>query len=231
MRDTIGHLVRKILIPSRYKTVRRMFANKNITMLDVGCGNEGYSLARRWLPKVEYHGLDRDYYNSDKDAYEDFDKFFKIDLEISDLSEVEDKAYDFILMSHIIEHVEKGPDILIKLLKKLKMGGIIYIETPSFRTLNFPSANGFLNFYDDPTHKILRSEKELARILMEHEIKVLRAGIRRDWIRCLVFGPISIVLNLIYWIPFTRRINARGLWDLLGVAIAVEGMRVNRSKH
>ena len=37
--------------------------------------------------------------------------------------------------------------------KCLKKGGIIYLVTPSEKSIDFPSREGTLNYYDDKTHK------------------------------------------------------------------------------
>ena len=165
---------------------------------------------------------------NDEATYEKFDKFFKLDLETSDLSEIENKKYDFILASHVVEHIDNAHSVLQNLALKLKPGGVIYIETPSFRTLNYPSAEGFLNFYDDPTHKVIHTEVALAQTLMSAGLKVIKAKTRRDWLRCLIFGPLALAANLFFFIPFKRRLQARGLWDLLGVAISVEAIALDQ---
>ena len=62
-----------------------------------------------------------------------------------------DNHYDLIILSHVIEHINNGLDVVERLSKKLKFGGHIYIEYPSLKSLQLPSAQGSLHFCDDDT--------------------------------------------------------------------------------
>ena len=97
----------------------------------------------------------------------------------------------------------------------------MYIETPHPRTLNYPSAAGFLNFFDDDTHVRLFSQLEVEKNLIINGLRIVRSGTRRDIFRIFVFSPIIIIINLFYFLPFKRKFFAAGLWDLLGVAFFV----------
>ena len=52
-------------------------------------------------------------------------------VDLDNLSELDNALpnnyFDFIIMSHVIEHTRKGTEILEILSKKLKVGGGIYI--------------------------------------------------------------------------------------------------------
>jgi hypothetical protein len=37
-------------------------------------------------------------------------------------------------------------------------------------------------------------------------------------VRAALLGPVAILLNLLYYLPFKRKLLGSGLWDLLGVA-------------
>ena len=105
------------------------YSEDKIKLLDVGCGNKSPSITVSLFPKVEYFGLDKEEYNltnEDKKILEN--KYFLVDLD--NLSELDNALpnnyFDFIIMSHIIEHTRKGTEILEILAKKLKVGGGIY---------------------------------------------------------------------------------------------------------
>lgn len=106
------------------------YSEDKIKLLDVGCGNKSPSITVSLFPKVEYFGLDKQEYNltnEDKKILEN--KYFLVDLD--NLSELDNALpnnyFDFIIMSHVIEHTRKGTEILEILSKKLKVGGGIYI--------------------------------------------------------------------------------------------------------
>jgi SAM-dependent methyltransferase len=173
------------------------------------------------LEVSEYHGVDRERAEQGQGDYQLMDRFFMIDLESGALSDIPDDYYDVIILSHVIEHLRDGLRVLTQLVKKLRPGGVIYVETPSERTLRLPSAIGFLNFHDDPTHKRLYSVYEMANTLMLNGCKVRSAGVRRDWARTVLLSPIAVALNIFYYLPIRRKFFGSGLWDALGVAVFV----------
>jgi 2-polyprenyl-3-methyl-5-hydroxy-6-metoxy-1,4-benzoquinol methylase len=117
-----------------YSTPKFVFLNKfiknyskaEINVLDVGCGNRSPSITTSLFPKIQYFGLDKEDYNL---TIEDIrileNRYFRVDLE--NLSELDsllpDDYFDFIIMSHVIEHTTRGTEILEILAKKLKVGG------------------------------------------------------------------------------------------------------------
>jgi hypothetical protein len=215
----ISHSVRKVFCPTKLIAARRFFGKKPLVILDVGCGNRSYEIAKHWLNIREYVGIDREYWHDDLGGYDGIDRLIIKDLNLDpQLPEVPDEYFDLIILNHVIEHLKKGELVLSELLKKMKKDAIIYIETPDIVTINYPSAIGFMNFYDDPTHERIYEIKLLVSSMMDLGYKILGYGRRRDWKRLIIFSPLMIVWNLIFSIPFRRKIDARGLWDLFGVA-------------
>jgi SAM-dependent methyltransferase len=200
----IMNMVKRMRILS---TPKFLFLNKfinsysedKIKLLDVGCGNKSPSITVSLFPKVEYFGLDKQEYNltnEDKKILEN--KYFLVDLD--NLSELDNALpnnyFDFIIIAHVIEHTRKGTEILEILTKKLKVGGGIYIEFPSVRSLSFPSMPGTLNFCDDPTHVRLYDIKEVANTLIKCEFKIIKAGTRRNYVN-LILTPLKAIYHLI----------------------------------
>ena len=104
---------------------------KRLSILDVGCGSRSNQIVRFSLNVKRYDGVDNQYWNNDLESYKSIDNFFKIDLEKDSLKKIENNLYDVILLSHVIEHLDNGEEVIRSLIKKLNVGGVIYIETPS----------------------------------------------------------------------------------------------------
>jgi SAM-dependent methyltransferase len=216
--NRIPLLFKKIIPPPRFAYIKKFSKNNDLNVLDVGCGSNSNELSRLWLKVKQYDGIDKEQWNGDANSYLGIENLYDIDLESTELLEIQDNFYDVIILSHVIEHVANGLNIISILTKKMKSGAVIYIETPSSRTINFPSAVGFLNFYDDNTHRKLYFDSEVIPILQNNDCIVRFCGFRRDWIRIILISPVSIFLNLFYFIPFKKTLCSWGMWDLLGVA-------------
>jgi SAM-dependent methyltransferase len=222
-------LVKKVLCPTKLQAARNRFGKEPIKVLDVGCGNRSCEIARRWLNIQEYVGVDREYWHGDKAGYEGIDRMVFTDLDADpSLAEVEDGHFDLIILNHVIEHLRNGETVLASLHRKLRPGGMIYIETPDIATLNYPSAIGFMNFYDDPTHQRVYEVRSLVVEMMRIGFVVNRFGRRRDWRRMALFSLPMLVINLLYSLPVKKTIDARGLWDLFGIASFVIATRKDK---
>lgn len=209
------------LKPFRFKVIKSATNKKPLKILDVGCGNESFYLANKFLNIRDYVGIDKVDYDG-KDNYLSIPNLLYADLD-TDLNKLEslEEDFDLIIMSHIIEHT-KNFEIYIKILvSKMTKSGLLYIETPHPRTLKYPSAMGFLNFYDDDTHVRCFSQKEVEENLEECGLKIYNSGTRRDIFRIIFISPVIILVNIFYFLPIKRKLLASGLWDLLGVAFFV----------
>ena len=141
------------------------------------------------------------------------DEFIEMDLTKLKFDAIPDNKYDLIIMSHVIEHLYNGDEVIAGLVSKLKSGGVIYIEFPSERSVKFPSMRETLNFYDDPTHCRIYTVKEVSELLTGKGLKVVSAGVRRQLINILVM-PVKIIVQLIT----KRYVRAGVFWDLYGFA-------------
>ena len=205
-------------------TLRKLYPGwkgRSFTLLDVGCGNHFAQKVKLWFPQALYFGLDREVYDNDLSLME---KFFQADLTRSDLSFLENDFFDVIICSHVIEHLPNGLEVIDRLSSKLKKGGEIYIEFPSPKSLSLWSAEGTLNFCDDPTHVRVYDIKEIANTLLQNKVTVLRAGKARDLLRTLLF-PISLPLQLFYLFKHGKIKVKFALWDVTGFADYVHGKK------
>lgn len=211
--------VKKFFRPFKYKLINKLFTKgKKLKVLDVGCGARARDIANYCMNLECFDGVDNQVWHGDQDSYSGIDTFYNIDLETQDLSSIPENYYDVIIVSHVIEHIKNGEIVIDSLCAKLNVGGIIYIETPSPRTFNLPSAIGFANFYDDKTHKRMYFPHEIIKVLVRPNFQLVKYGIRRDLLRLFLFSPIMILANVFYYMPFKRTYIFKGLWDLFGVA-------------
>jgi SAM-dependent methyltransferase len=207
--------IAKRVAPPKIKAFRDLY-EKPIAILDVGCGNHSPSITRHWFPRAAYYGLDVTARNQDPADIAAMDAFFEIDLRQDDLWTMPDAWFDIIIMAHVIEHITNGETVIRALARKLKPGGRIYIECPSERSLALPSADGTLNFYDDPGHVRQYSLDELKRACEEAGLAVREAGIRRDKI-WMAIGLLSLPQHLAALLRHGKLFGP-ALWDLLGFA-------------
>ena len=201
-------------MPPRLRYFYPCFKGKTFSLLDIGCGNHSASRTKKWFPHCLYSGVDREMYNIDATDLRSADHLFLLDLDRTELDEIPDGCFDVILASHVIEHLRSGLKVLqILVSRKLKPGGLIYVEFPSVRSLALPNMPGTLNFCDDETHVRLYDVKDVANVLLDNGMKIIRAGRRRRLDRIFLL-PIMVVCATV------RRTGLRGgwFWDLLGFA-------------
>jgi SAM-dependent methyltransferase len=220
MRIRLSHLIG---LP-RLKYARRYFANRRISILDVGCGNHSPSLTKYWFPLATYHGVDIQEFNIGDDDKRAMDRFFKIAPDLSGQEAVPNEAYDFVVINHVLEHVRDQERFLAVWCAKLKPGGLIWIAFPSRRSLSLPSAEGTLNFCDDPTHVRLPSVREVANILLDNGVSVVVGGRSHDsvqWFLGALMLPVALLRRLV-----TGRLHADLLRYISGFEDRVIGRKI-----
>ncbi len=192
----------------------RCFGKKPFVLLDVGAGNHSASKTKKLFPACEYHGIDLDKnFENDEQDFAVMERFYEMDLTRLQFGEIPDNAFDFIRMTHIIEHLHNGDEVIRKLADKLKPGGYIYIEYPGQKSTRLPSMHGTLNFYDDPTHVRIYSTKELDTLLQSCGMEILSGGTRRSPV-FLMATPFRVVFNVLRG----KKLRGNMFWDLLGFA-------------
>lgn len=183
-------------------------------MLDIGAGNASASKTKLLFPNCVYYGLDlnKDYGNTEAD-FKLMEDFYEMDLTQLDFSPLPDHFFDAIWIVHVIEHLHNGDAVIEGLLKKLKVGGYLYVEYPGEKSKSLPSMTGTLNYYDDATHVRLYSIPELKNLFERNHCKVLNSGFRRSWFYISV-TPARAVLRLLRG----KKITGNIFWDLMGFA-------------
>lgn len=209
----------KLLLRSKLNNkivfIRKAFTYKDkFKLLDVGSGNGSATKIKSLFNFCEYFGLDIDkttnYVSRD---FELMEKFYEMDLTKLDFEEIPNAYFDYINMAHVMEHLHNGDLVLQGLLQKLKPGGYFYIEYPGDRSLDLPSMNGTLNFYDDSTHVRIYSVSETEAIFLNNNCEVISSDTRKNWY-CIAAIPFRLLHNLFTW----KKPSGNTFWDLLGFA-------------
>jgi len=146
----IKDFIRNNINPYNFDTFLRKLPNDS-TILDVGCGNNSPRRVKKILPHSYYIGIDIQNYNQQSaelaDEYHIVDKS-KFNKKISSF-----KNIDVVISYHNLEHVDNRAVTFKAMRDCLKKKGIIYLVTPSEKSIYFPSRKGTLNYFDDSTHK------------------------------------------------------------------------------
>ncbi|HOE05633.1 MAG TPA: class I SAM-dependent methyltransferase [Bacteroidales bacterium] len=203
-----------MMIPANLKKIYSVFRKKPFLLLDAGSGNSAATKLKKHMPKCLYYGIDitRDY-NYRPDDFALMEGFWEKDLTQLSFGDIPDQHFDAIIMTHVIEHLHNGDQVIEALLSKLKSGGYIYIEYPSARSVNFPSKRGTLNFYDDPTHVRIYTLNEVKSIVEKSGCTVQDAAIRRD-LRNILIMPVKMLHNRIKY----GYVMSSVYWDWYGFA-------------
>jgi 2-polyprenyl-3-methyl-5-hydroxy-6-metoxy-1,4-benzoquinol methylase len=155
-----------ILRPRGLRAFLSNLKKENISVLDVGCGNRSSLFIKNIIPKSDIIGIDIQAYNQTAESKQQYARYLitppeNFDLTIRSMKE----SFDVVISNHNIEHCNNPSDTFRTMIDKLVNGGQLFIATPSIRSINFPSRDGTLNFYDDKTHikpidlmKLFRSE-------------------------------------------------------------------------
>ena len=155
----------------------------NARVLDVGAGSGGLPFWRQFLDPdrsdIHLFGIDlaRPLTAS---LYDDF--------RVADLNDgipFPEAAFDAIIASHILEHVEAPATTLAQLAKSLCRGGLAYVEMPSPTTKMLPTAAEYRaagwpmtisNFHDDGTHRDTLDQEALIAMADSSGLRCLQAG-------------------------------------------------------
>ncbi len=186
-----------------------------LRVLDVGCGLLSPVVTRQELKNCTYWSIDM---KSPSEIGEKFgvdveSRYRQIDLETGGLKALEGLSFDVIVISHVLEHLNNGLQVLEEAVRLVAPGGLIFVEYPRLQSVNLPSMDGTLNFHDDPTHKAFYSLVDIANTMVAGGLIVRAVGVRRLWRRILLM-PLGFAYSLIRY----RKLRAGLLWDVLGFA-------------
>lgn len=216
----------RLFMPVRFKKIDKHLKDKPFRLLDIGCGNHSPSEAKKYFPRCEYHGVDKEEYNLNAEDRRKMDRFYRVDLDRDFLSQVPNDHFDVIVMAHVLEHLEHPLQVLEAVSHKLKRGGTLYLEFPSLNSLGLPSREGTLQFCDDASHIYLPNPYEITNALLKQNIRIQAASIRKDRLRFLsspLFGLRNLIRKML-----GKRPQSKGLWDFWGFAFYIQAVKIGK---
>ena len=186
-------------------------------ILDVGAGSKDGRLAKAYWPGCWIEGV-----NIEPPPLEGgFDAYHQIDLNLSSLDFLDAASFDYVVSSHLIEHLQDGLKAVDQLADRVKHGGLLDLEWPSPASQSFPIRGLGLNFYDDSTHVRTYRPDDVVDLLRDRGFEILQAGTRRHWARVL-FAPLLALRRCLA----LRRLVLYDFWDLTGFCLVVRARRV-----
>jgi len=148
-------------------------------ILEIGCGGGGILYPFKQLGcNVTGIDISDNWINFAKDNY-------GVDVCKKDIASLakEGRKYDFIILSHVLEHVPNPVDMLLETKKLLKKNGIMYLETPDVRGIYLK--NGSDNFFCE-SHLYYFSPVTLAYVINKAGYGIMYKDIGRGAVRFLV---------------------------------------------
>ena len=146
---------------------------KNSSMLDVGCGNNQVALIKSINHTINYSGIDIGDYNLSNSSKNAMDNYILCDPEEFSIEIKNHGKYDYVVSSHNLEHCNDWRETAKSMCDATLKNGLLFISTPSKKTIKFPNREGTLNFYDDSTHNEPVNFFELKKILTYNNIEIV----------------------------------------------------------
>ncbi len=123
-------------------------------ILDYGCGSGDFLLEiLKIRPEYNVFGSD---ISTPPEGYEDYFKFY----ENENLKNINEK-FDYITLSHVIEHVEDPEDTFTSLIEILEDNGSIWIATPNSNSFLINEFGEYARDIDFPRHRLIFSHKNM----------------------------------------------------------------------
>lgn len=155
-----------------------------------GCRFCGWRNARalpRIAPDVKLHATD---IAGSPEKYPPGCSFHRGDIQRDKLP-WPDRSLDRIISLHLVEHLSSLNFMFAEVVRLLKPGGLIFVETPHPKTVALQSAPGDwagnfpMSFYDDLTHTKPVAIGVLAHAARHAGLKIVSTGISRNWLFAL----------------------------------------------
>jgi 2-polyprenyl-3-methyl-5-hydroxy-6-metoxy-1,4-benzoquinol methylase len=172
--------------------------DKSASILDFGCGPGSFlALLRDKCGFENVEGLELN-----KKSASIALRHYALEL-ASDINGLKHQLYDVVILFEVIEHITKPDEVLSLCSKLLRPGGLLFITTPSVRSIPARYFPSHCAHYTGPSHVSLFTETALARLLARFNFDIERLEIDRN---SSIFGAFVAkpVYNLDFASPRSR---------------------------
>ena len=135
---------------------------KGVSLIDIGCGY-GFFLDEAKKKHLTVFGIE-----PSMQSFNYVKNILKLNILNTDLERFlksNRKRFDFVIYSHVIEHVKHPKKVIYQLSKLLKPSGILYIETPNLNSHLFYSEKENYTFLLPPEHLWIFSLKSFSKLI------------------------------------------------------------------
>ena len=178
-------------------------------------------LVKSLFPDYIYTGIDVEDYGQTKKNLADF--YYIVDSNrFSDEILALGTKFDAVISSHNLEHCDNRNETLEAMLAVLKNGGRLYMSFPSASSVTFPSREGCLNYYDDPTHKLTPPDFDAIIDLLSRKGFSILYSVRR------YRPPLAWALGFLCEPLSKRRGRLQGTWEYYGFESIIWAQKTSR---
>jgi SAM-dependent methyltransferase len=140
----------------------------NGNALEVGCGNGNY------LSYLKHYGWNVTGVDLSPHAARVAKELFDIDVFIGQLEDApfSEKSFDYIHLSHVVEHFFDPVKTMKKVYELLKPNGTVFIEVPNAESISAEISKEYWYGWDAPRHLFMFSPSTLSKMLSVAGLKV-----------------------------------------------------------
>lgn len=150
-------------------------------LLDYGCGSGAYlEFISKLYPLTSCYGTDL--YKPQEAGISSAYEWLEIDYIARD-----ENKFDYITMSHVLEHLDNPSKVLDSLYTALAPKGVLWISTPNSNSYLINSFNGRSRDIDYPRHRHVYSVEGISRLLDKAGFKYrfIRTEVLSSWLNHL----------------------------------------------
>jgi len=143
---------------------------KDGNALEVGCGNGSY------LSYLKHHGWNVQGLDLSEHAAKQARDLFDIDVRVGQLENVtfDPDSFDYIHLSHVVEHFYDPMAALRMVFRLLKPGGTVYIEVPNAEGAGANISGSYWYGWDAPRHLFTFNIKNLRLAIENASLSVIQ---------------------------------------------------------
>lgn len=168
-RDLLGKMI-EVVFPSNYKFMRNV--NKNVSILDIGCGDGQRLRQLQWIGFKNLYGLEPNV--KENIVYKDKEGTITIYKgSLDEDSFFADKKFDYIIFEHSFEHICDEHKVLERARGLLRKNGTIVMKLPQFSRYYWKRFGINQTVFDPPRHIYIHTYNSMNALVQKHGMKIV----------------------------------------------------------